>query len=404
MTVLPSDADWRHRSGLDGLLTALDVAQGKARFVGGAVRDGLLGLPVNDLDIATTLDPHDVVDRLKAAGIKAVPTGIDHGTITAILPDGPVEITTLRRDVSTDGRRATIAYTDDWREDAARRDFTINALYADPLTGEISDYFGGLADLAARRLRFIGDASARIAEDHLRILRYFRFLARYGDNELDSQAYDACVAAANSLMALSRERIADELLKLLGVASPVHALRLMVEGGILRPVLPEVDMAGVARVEVLMAREAESGVGGSGLRRLAALLPPDPALADGVGARLKLSNKARKRLVVALEPSAATTETPRALAYRVGVEGAIDRLLLDVDQPLTALDALAGWTPPALPIGGGALIARGLPAGPDVAKALQAVQAMWVAEDFPDADRVAAIADQIVSKFQRARQ
>ncbi|BBC99666.1 MULTISPECIES: CCA tRNA nucleotidyltransferase [Sphingobium] len=404
MTVLPSDADWRHRSGLDGLLTALDVAQGKARFVGGAVRDGLLGLPVNDLDVATTLDPHDVVDRLKSAGIKAVPTGIDHGTITAILPDGPVEITTLRRDVSTDGRRATIAYTDDWREDAARRDFTINALYADPLTGEISDYFGGLADLAARRLRFIGEASARIAEDHLRILRYFRFLARYGDNELDSQAYDACVAAANSLMALSRERIADELLKLLGVASPVHALRLMVEGGILRPVLPEVDMDGVARVEALMAREAESRIGGSGLRRLAALLPPDPALADGVGARLKLSNKARKRLVVALEPSAATTETPRALAYRVGVEGAIDRLLLDFDQPLTALDALAGWTPPALPIGGGALIARGLPAGPDVAKALQAVQALWVAEDFPDADRVAAIADQIVSKFQRARQ
>ncbi|KAA9014289.1 CCA tRNA nucleotidyltransferase [Sphingobium limneticum] len=404
MTVLPSDADWRHRSGLDGLLTALDVAQGKARFVGGAVRDGLLGLPVNDLDVATTLDPHDVVDRLKSAGIKAVPTGIDHGTITAILPDGPVEITTLRRDVSTDGRRATIAYTDDWREDAARRDFTINALYADPLTGEISDYFGGLADLAARRLRFIGEASARIAEDHLRILRYFRFLARYGDNELDSQAYDACVAAANSLMALSRERIADELLKLLGVASPVHALRLMVEGGILRPVLPEVDMDGVARVEALMAREAESGIGGSGLRRLAALLPADPVLADGVGARLKLSNKARKRLVVALEPSAATTETPRALAYRVGVEGAIDRLLLDVDQPLTALEALADWTPPALPIGGGALIARGLPAGPDVAKALQAVQALWVAEDFPDADRVAAIADQIVSKFQRARQ
>lgn len=404
MTVLPPDAAWRHRPGLDGLLNALDVTEGKARFVGGAVRDGLLGLPVNDLDVATVLNPHDVVDRLKAAGIKAVPTGIDHGTITAVLPDGPVEITTLRRDVSTDGRRATIAYTDDWREDAARRDFTINALYADPLTGEISDYFDGLADLAARRLRFIGDASARIAEDHLRILRYFRFLARYGDNELDSSAYDACVAAANSLMALSRERIADELLKLLGVAAPVHALKLMVEGGILRPVLPEVDMAGVARVEALMAREAESGIGGSALRRLAALLPADPALADGVGARLKLSNKARKRLVVALEPAPAAVESPRALAYRVGVEGAIDRLLLDAGQDLSALTALEGWTPPALPIGGGALIARGLPAGPDVAKALHAVQALWVAEDFPDAERVAAIADQIVSKFQRARQ
>lgn len=404
MTILPPDADWRHRSGLDGLLNALDAADGKARFVGGAVRDGLLGLPVNDLDIATILDPHDVVDRLKAAGIKAVPTGIDHGTITAVLPDGPVEITTLRRDVSTDGRHATIAYTDDWRQDAARRDFTINALYADPVTGEISDYFGGLTDLAARRLRFIGDASARIAEDHLRILRYFRFLARYGDNQLDSIAYDACVAAANSLMALSRERIADELLKLLGVAAPVHALRLMVEGGILRPVLPEVDAAGVARVEALMVREAESGIGGLALRRLAASLPADPAVADSVGARLKLSKKARKRLTVALEPAAAITETPRALAYRVGVESAIDRLLLDPGQPVSAVAALADWTPPILPIGGGALIARGLTAGPDVAKALQAVQAQWVAEDFPDAERVGAIADQTVSKFQRARQ
>ncbi|MEC3949215.1 CCA tRNA nucleotidyltransferase [Sphingobium sp. HWE2-09] len=403
MTILLPDAEWCHRPGLDGLLAALGAAEGKARFVGGAVRDGLLGLPVNDLDIATSLDPHDVVDRLKAAGIKAVPTGIEHGTITAILPDGPVEITTLRRDVSTDGRRATIAYTDDWREDAARRDFTINALYADPLTGAISDYFGGMADLETRRLRFIGDASARIAEDHLRILRYFRFLARYGDNELDSCAYDACVTAANSLMALSRERIADELLKLLGVAAPVHALRLMVEGGILRPVLPEVDQGGVERVDRLIAREAEAGIAGSALRRLAALLPHDAALADGVGARLKLSNKARKRLVVALD-SAEAMEGPRALAYRVGVEGAIDRLLLDPERPLTALAPLKGWTPPALPIGGGALIALGLTPGPDVAKALHAVQAQWVAENFPDADRVAAIAGQIVSKFQRARQ
>ncbi|WP_416464073.1 CCA tRNA nucleotidyltransferase [Sphingomonas sp. VDB2] len=403
MTIYLPDAEWRHRSGLDGLFAALEAAEGKARFVGGAVRDGLLGLPVNDLDIATTLGPQDVVDRLKRAGIKAVPTGIDHGTITAVLPDGPVEITTLRRDVSTDGRRATIAYTDDWREDAARRDFTINALYADPLTGAISDYFGGIADLEARRLRFIGDASARIAEDHLRILRYFRFLARYGDNELDSITYDACVAAANSLMALSRERIADELLKLLGVAAPVHALQLMVEGGILRPVLPEVDAAGIGRVHQLIAREAEAGIASSALRRLAALLPPDATLADGVGARLKLSNKARKRLVVALEPAAAV-ESPRALAYRVGLEGAIDRLLLDLDRPLAVLTPLRDWTPPALPIGGGALIARGLTPGPDVAKALRAVQDEWVAEDFPDATRVAVIADQIVSKFQRARQ
>ena len=403
MTILLPDAEWRHRPGLDGLLHALGAAQGQARFVGGAVRDGLLGLAVNDLDIATTLDPHDVVDRLKAAGIKAVPTGIDHGTITAVLSGWPVEITTLRRDVSTDGRRATIAYTDDWREDAARRDFTINALYADPLSREVTDFFGGVADLEARRLRFIGDAEARIAEDHLRILRYFRFLARYGGDVVDDDAYAACRAAAKSLMALSRERIADELIKLLAVAAPLRALRLMVDGGILRAVLPEVDMAGIDRVETVMAREAASETPPSALRRLAALLPPDPAAVDQIGARLKLSNKARKRLVLAVEPGPAD-EAPRALAYRVGPESAVDRLLLDVDRPLSALGSLDGWTPPTLPISGGALIARGLPPGPDVAKALHEVQKIWVEEGFPDAERVGVIADQTVSKFQRARQ
>lgn len=403
MSVLLPDAPWRHRPGLDDLLVALDAAGGKARFVGGAVRDGLLGLPVNDLDIATTLDPHDVVDRLKAAGIKAVPTGIEHGTITAVIAGWPVEITTLRRDVSTDGRRAIIAYTDDWREDAARRDFTINALYADPLSGKITDFFGGIADLEARRLRFIGDADARIAEDHLRILRYFRFLARYGDDELDNEAYAACVAAANSLMALSRERIADELLKLLGVAAPIHALRLMVNGGILTPVLPEVDGVGIDRLARLMAREEAAGVAPSALRRLAALLPPDAARADLVGARLKLSNKARKRLTIAVEGGLGDAPI-RALAWHIGVEGAIDRLLLDADADLSGVVALADWTPPKLPISGGALIARGLAPGPDVAKALNIVQDVWVAEGFPDAARVGAIADQTVSKFQRARQ
>ncbi|MGC4252281.1 MAG: CCA tRNA nucleotidyltransferase [Sphingobium sp.] len=397
------DASWRHRAGLDALLAALEADRGHARFVGGMVRDSLLGLPVNDLDIATTLTPQQVMDRLKAAGIKAVPTGIDHGTVTAVTAGGPVEITTLRHDVSTDGRRATIAYTDDWREDAARRDFTINALYAHPLTGEISDYFNGIGDLEARRVRFIGDASARIAEDHLRILRYFRFLARFGHDDPDAQAYAACVAAANSLMALSRERIADELLKLLAVAAPVAALRLMVDGGILRPVLPEIDAAGVERLAALVEREATCATQPAPLRRLAALLPRDARTADAVGARLKLSNKARKRLVAALEVMPQDLP-PRTLAWRIGVESAVDRILLDPSAPIAELAALQGWTPPTLPIGGGALIERGLAPGPDVAKALNEVQEIWVAEGFPDAARVAQIADQTVSKFQRARQ
>lgn len=403
MTAYLPDAAWRHRPGLDGLLHALEADEGRARFVGGAVRDGLLGLPVNDLDIATVLEPSAVLERLKAAGIKAVPTGIDHGTITAVIAGWPVEITTLRRDVSTDGRRATIAYTTDWREDASRRDFTINALYADPSSHEITDFFGGVADLEARRVRFIGDASARIAEDHLRILRYFRFLARFGRDDPDDEGYAACRAAANSLMALSRERIADELLKLLALDSPLASVRLMVEGDILKPVLPEIDRASLGRLEQLMAREAASVTPPAALRRLAALLPPDPRIADAVGARLKLSNKARKRLTVALDPTVGDPP-PRALAFQIGVEGAIDRILLNSAQAIEGLALLADWTPPQLPIGGGALIARGLVPGPDVAKAVGEVQRRWVEEGFPDDRRVAEIADQTVSKFQRARQ
>ncbi|HKY81832.1 MAG TPA: CCA tRNA nucleotidyltransferase [Sphingobium sp.] len=403
MTAFLPDADWRHRPGLDGLLKVLDAQSGMARFVGGAVRDGLLGLPVSDLDIATVLEPAAVVDRLKQAGIKAVPTGIDHGTVTAVIAGWPVEITTLRRDVSTDGRRATIAFTSDWREDASRRDFTINALYADPLSREITDFFGGVADLDARRVRFIGSAAQRIAEDHLRILRYFRFLARFGRDDPDPESYAACRDAANSLMALSRERIADEFLKLLAVATPLASLRLMIDGGILLPVLPEIDGSGLERLGALVAREGAAGVQPSALRRLAALLPPDPRVADAVGARLKLSNKARKRLVVALEHADGGL-APRSLAFRIGVEGAVDRILLDPARAVDAVALLEGWTPPQLPIGGGALIARGLAPGPDVAKALGEVQRIWVEEGFPDADRVAEIVDQTVSKFQRARQ
>ena len=208
------------RQGIRRLLKALDAKESTARFVGGAVRDLLLQVPHEDLDLATTLPPDEVIRRLEAKGIKAVPTGIDHGTITAVSSGTVVEVTTLRSDVSTDGRRATVAFTDDWRQDAGRRDFTINALSADPYSGELFDYFGGLADLATRTVRFIGEPLQRIAEDHLRILRYFRFHARYGHGDPDAQAREACTARANDRMALSRERIADELLKLLALGDP----------------------------------------------------------------------------------------------------------------------------------------------------------------------------------------
>lgn len=403
MTMLLPDAPWRHRPGLAELLALLNAEGDSARFVGGAVRDTLLGLPVSDVDIATTLTPHGVMARLEAAQIKVVPTGIDHGTVTAIVGGAPVEITTLRRDVSTDGRRATIAYTDDWRQDAARRDFTINALYADPANGAISDFFGGLADLEARTVRFIGDPRERIAEDHLRIMRYFRFLARYGDGDPDQDSLTACCEAANSLMALSRERIADELLKLLLVADPAPTLDMMVSGGILRAVLPEIDETGVARLEQMVAREDSTKIEPSAVRRLTALVPQNIEVADQIAARLKLSNKARKRMALALTPIDVAMSL-NELAYRRGVEGAADGWLLDSARDPALLAVLQAWRKPAFELGGGVLIARGLAPGPDVARALREIEEQWIAEGFPERDRLDQIADQTVSKFQRTRQ
>ena len=372
-------AKWRRRRGVNRLLKALGADDGLTRYVGGAVRDGLLKLPVSDIDLATRIRPDEVVERLEAAGIKAVPTGIDHGTVTAVCDGQPVEVTSLRRDVSTDGRRATVAYTDDWQEDAARRDFTMNALSADPKTGEIFDYFGGLDDLQARRMRFIGDPQARIAEDHLRILRFFRFHARFGAGEPDRQALDACTARANDLMALSRERIADELLKLLGLPNPSPTVAVMLERAILKPVLPEIEPAAVASLQRLIAAEREAKREPEALRRLAALLPPDPLLAEKIAVRLRLSNKARKRLACGVQGNLGPN--PEALAYRIGIDCAVDRLLL-AGEPAKAA-SLTGWRTPRLPIGGGKLIARGVPEGPAVARTLKRIENRWVEAGFP---------------------
>lgn len=392
-TTLPP-ADWMQRPGLDRLAMALGAGEGAARYVGGAVRDTLLGLAVADIDVATIYPPQEVVRRLQAAGIKAIPTGIAHGTITAVADGTVVEVTTLRRDVTTDGRHAEVAFTDDWQADAARRDFTMNALYADMGDHRLHDYFGGIADLRAGRVRFIGDPLCRIAEDHLRILRFFRFLARFGDTP-DAEGLAACVARANDLMALSRERIADELLKLLVARDAVGVLRLMVDNAIWQPVLPELDGAAVDRLAALVAAEAAAGLAPDPIRRLAALL--DTGNAEGVTARLKLSNAQRKRVAVALGDAA---EHPLALGYRLGVESAVDRLLLTGDPAAAA--KVAGWTRPSLPLTGGALVERGLARGPDVARALRQVEDRWIAEGFPDAERTAAIADAVVDQALRA--
>lgn len=379
-------ATWTQREDLAAMVEALGA--GNARYVGGAVRDTLLGLAVKDIDVATPLLPEEVIRRLDAAGIRNVPTGIEHGTVTAVLASGPVEITTLRRDVSTDGRRATVAFSHDWREDAARRDFTINALYADPAGGEISDWFGGLADLAARRVRFIGDARMRIREDHLRILRYFRFQARFGSQPADPEAEQACSELAAMLKGLSRERVGMETMNLLSLPDPAPTMARMAELGVLAVILPEAQVAPLA---ALVAEERRQGVSPDALRRLAALLPADVPLAEAVASRFRLSGAQKKRLATAAGRSAGH-EGARALAYRLGTESALDRLLLAGQD----IAPLADWTAPEFPLRGGAIVARGVKAGPEVARLLREVETRWIAEGFPDEARVQALLDEAI--------
>lgn len=392
------DAPWRREPSLLRVLEALAGPDEMVRAVGGAVRDTLAGLPVSDVDLATRWLPKEVVERLQSVGIKAVPTGIAHGTITAVADGKVYEVTTLRRDVSTDGRHATVAFTNDWAEDAARRDFTINALYANPLSGEVYDPTGGLADLAAHRVRFIGDAGQRIDEDHLRILRWFRFLARFGEGAPDAGTLALVSARARQLRSLSRERIADELLRMLALSDPAATFRLMADAGILAEIAPEIAADGPEVLARLVARETEHRFPADPALRLIALLPADPALADSVAARLKLSNRLRKRIVVAR--GGGIDGAVRILAYRIGVEGARDRWLLsgaDEASLAAALANVSDWTPPKLPISGGDIVALGIKAGPDVARILRAVEEHWLAEGFPDRERAIELARDMVA-------
>lgn len=395
MTKTIASAEWTQSPGLAELIAALD---GKARFVGGAVRDTLLGLAVKDIDIATPLLPEDVMERLATVSIKTVPTGIAHGTITAVLPDGPVEITTLRRDVSTDGRRATVAFSDDWKEDAARRDFTINALSADPGTLEVFDYFGGLDDLENLRIRFIGSAAERIAEDHLRIMRYFRFLARFGQRQVDEEAFAACTAAAAKLETLSRERVADELLKLLATEDPRFAIGQMLDAGIFRHIVEDIDPDAGKNIDRMVEREQQHQVPPIAIRRLVALLPKDPDEAGDIAKSLKLSRKQQRAIGERLlgaqdsnsgEPTASLADI-RGFAYRTNMDCARDAaLLFAADRALPELlDALEDWQPPVFPLTGGDLIERGLKPGPVVAKSLAKIESAWIAHGFPDAEWV----------------
>jgi poly(A) polymerase len=393
------DAAWQQSEGLRRVVEALRDEQGGPRYVGGAVRDTLLGCEVTDVDLATPLLPADVIDRLESARIKAVPTGVDHGTVTAVADGKNYEVTTLRRDVATDGRRATVAFSTDWREDAARRDFTFNALYADPRSGEIFDYFGGLEDLAAGLVRFIGDADQRIAEDFLRILRYFRFLARYGKGLVDAEALRACAKGAHGLTALSRERIAQELTKLLSLPYPVTSVQLMVENGIFAPFLPELSDSAIATLQRLVDRERQYNQPASLPARLLALLPQSPAVVDKVAARLKLSNRMRESFAKRLNAPLTVPENILSVAYRSGVDCARDVAMLRADDHDVSicLDQLQHWENPQMAIKGGDLIGLGLTAGPSVAKTLRAIEATWIAENFPSVARQHDIARQAVA-------
>jgi poly(A) polymerase len=377
-------------------MRALTRNGGAARFVGGAVRNALLKEPVGDVDIATPLSPAEVIDRLKQSGLSAIPTGIEHGTVTAVSSGTPFEVTTLRRDVSTDGRRATVAFTTEWSEDAARRDFTINALYASE-HGEIFDYFGGLADLKARRVRFVGDPTTRIREDYLRILRLFRFHAWYGKGELDADALKAAAAEKAGLKLLSGERVQKELLRLLEAKYPIAALRTMQHVSILVEILPSgLQLDRVARlvdIESVNRREPDD------LLRLAALLPDDPKIARQLSQSLKLSNADKDRLIDAVEPDhrmsgSLSPPEARQLLYRLGRQRFVDQMLLrwsDVqcdpqDGHWRKLLKLAeSWKRPELPIDGRDVMAKGIDEGPKIGTTLRALEEEWIEADFaPD--------------------
>jgi poly(A) polymerase len=395
---------WMREPAAEALFAALAKAGIAARFVGGCVRDALLGRPIADIDLATPARPEEIIAALAEAGIKSVPTGIAHGTVTAVvnspsdsnLPPRHFEITTLRRDVETDGRHARVTFDADWSEDAARRDFTINALYLD-LDGTVHDPVGGLADLKALRVRFVGDPATRIAEDVLRVLRYYRFEARFGGGAGEATARAACRAAVPRLATLSAERVAGEVLRLLAVPDPVPALRMMAADGVLPAILPEATR--LDRLQQLLRIEPAPP---DALHRLAAVVDAD---ADGMAAmaeRLRLSNAQRDRLVGLAPPwpidPAADDKAQRLARYRLGAEryrdlallaaaeGAIDRMRL------CQMIAIAGtWTPPALPLAGHDVTALGIPPSPRVGRLLADVRRWWEDGDFT-ADYAACLA------------
>ena len=372
---------WMTDKASRALMAAL---KGDARYVGGCVRDTLLKRPIGDIDIATPLFPEEMMRRLAAAKIKAVPTGINHGTITAVTETRPYEITTLRRDVETFGRQARVAFPADWREDSARRDFTMNALYLDG-EGEVFDYHDGVKDLRAGKVRFVGEPATRIREDVLRLLRFYRFHAWYGRGEADAAARAGCRASTPLLPTLSGERVQAELLKLLGAKDPLPSLTMMQEDGVFARILPKTrSLEVMAR---LIKLERRPGPGPDALRRLAALIESG---GDALARKLKFSNADRERLDALGETVPLTSDATeqRRLLHRMRRDLYTDRMLLtaaiadDTANVKKLLDAAAKWKPVTFPLRGADIAEAGVPEGPAIGKLLAEIEAWWEEGDF----------------------
>ncbi len=388
---------WLVSENVKAIMDALP--EGSTRFVGGCVRNAIMGEPIGDIDLATQLEPKDVQDRLTAANIKTVPTGIDHGTITAVVDGEPFEITSLRKDVQTDGRRAVIAFTKDWAEDAIRRDFTINALYADR-EGQVYDPTGkGLEDVKSRKFNFVGDGDARVREDYLRILRYFRFLAWYaGDSKIDAAALKACRENRAGLKSLSSERVWAEIKKMLAAPKPSRAVQIMLTNDILTVVLPESSNAeGLALMQSL---EAHHNIEPDPLLRLMSMSGRDELAMAGLAKRLKISNIERARLLswagnqVAFSPDMAERTFKQGI-YASTPQTAYDRMIIRAageTDPIVAAEWVRqarfarDWPIPEFPLKGRDLKEHGVKDGPEMGKILRALKELWIRSGF-EADK-----------------
>lgn len=377
------------------VLAVLGAAAGETRVVGGAVRNALIGQPVTEIDLATVLTPPQVVERAEAAGLKVALTGIDHGTVTVVCGGKPFEVTTLRADVETDGRRAVVRFTTDWREDASRRDLTINALYCDA-DGTVFDPLGGYEDILARRIRFIGDPEDRIREDYLRILRFFRFFAWYGDGRPDAEALKACARLKAGIATLSAERVWSELKRLLSAPDPSRALLWMRTTEVLQRALPE--SWGIDAVHRLIAAEKAERWLADPLLRLEAVLPPHRARIEALAARLRLSKTEAARLVAWAEAPTPPPNMPEVrlaqILYRAGALAVADRLMHELARDRESGDAAAvadrrrqlafarSWTRPVFPWSGKDLVAAGVAPGPEIGRRLKALEERWIDSGF----------------------